>query len=115
MITIRQEQDVAVQENNHIITGHFHHQELSPRIIIITIRQEQDVAVQDNIHIITINYHQENHHFKNHQIISAPGIIMVMIRQEQDVAVQDNVRAVRGETAACPDRIILIILTEKAE
>ena len=38
---------------------------------------------------------------------------MTMIRQEQDVAVQDNVRAVRGETAGCPDRIILIILTEK--
>ena len=73
MITIRQEQDVAVQENNHIFIRHFHHQELSPRIILI------------------------------------------MVRQEQDVAVQDNVRAVRGETAACPDRIILIILTEKAE
>ena len=79
---------------------------------MVMIRQEQDVAVQDNNHIITINLIIIT---KNHQTFSLPGIISITIRQEQDVAVQDNVRAVRGETAACPDRIILIILTEKAE
>ena len=59
MITIRQEQDVAVQDDNHIITRHFHHQEVSPKIILIMVRQEQDVAVKDNNHIITRHFHHQ--------------------------------------------------------